>query len=293
MKIADINEFAADVKSLTGRAKATGPKSPEGKLRSALNAVKHGLASKNLLLPGEDVESYESRMDAVFTSLAPTDEAQAQLVALVADDLHKLDRLAKIEHGLLLGRIEELLGLTQASAAAASTANALMTLGTALRRWEAQPLPVERDKDFIHRLSVLSDAMDTVEGLVSDLPAGLITRCSDLLARLHMPIGGRVVPNDIYTELFDAAGKVMAALMNKGDRNEATQGELRKAIAAIALPNEAELKKLARYKRLLEDGLQRRLQAFEQLRKLAVASPATPETTDKAREYRVKLRVVA
>ncbi|MBE2254326.1 MAG: hypothetical protein IAE78_32665 [Myxococcus sp.] len=292
MKIADLNELAADAKRLTDRAKSTGPKSPEGKLRSAMNAVKHGLAAKNLLLPGEDVESYESRLDGVFMALAPADEAQAQLAALIGDDLWKLARLDRIEQGIVLGRIEELLGLTHTSDAAARTTSALVVLGTALRQWEAQPQPTERNADFIRRLTAMSDAVDTVENLVIDLPVELMSRCNELLARLHIPIGGNVVPMDVYTEVFQAAGKVMGVLMNKGDQDEAAQGELRKAIATIALPNEAELKRLARYKKMLEDSLQRRLQTLEQLRKLVVASPATAETTERAREYRVKLRLV-
>lgn len=108
----DIKQLAAKVKTLTTEAGATGPRTEKGKTRSALNAVRHGLAGKHLLLPGEDAAEYERRMDAVFEGLAPADEAQAQLVALVADDLWKLERLGKIEQGASLARIEELLGHT-------------------------------------------------------------------------------------------------------------------------------------------------------------------------------------
>jgi hypothetical protein len=34
--------------------KSTGPKTPEGKAAVRLNAMKHGLLSKDVLLPGED-----------------------------------------------------------------------------------------------------------------------------------------------------------------------------------------------------------------------------------------------
>lgn len=292
MNTANLKDFTAAAKRLADQTKSTGPTTEQGKLKSSLNAVRHGLAAKNLLLPGEDAETYESRMDGVFTSLAPTDEAQAQLAALVADDIWKLDRLAKIEQGLLLGRIEELLGLTEAAESSGRTVSALNALGTALRGWEAQPIPTERDQDFLGRLTAMSEALDVVEGLVAGLPADLMHRSQDLLAQLHYSVGGRVVPTDAYAELFKVAGKVMVALMGRGDRDVTVQQELRKAIATIALPNEADLKKLARYRKLLEEGLQRRLQALEQLRKLAVASPVA-ETTEKAREYRVKLRVVA
>ena len=78
-------------------------------------------------------------------------------------------------------------------------------------------------------------------------------------------------------------------LGNPHDAEEAAQDELRTAISGIALPDEAELKKLARYRRMLEDSLQRRLAALDQLRRLT----AGKADVEKAKEYRVKLRVVA
>jgi hypothetical protein len=37
--------------------KSTGPKTPEGKDAVRLNALKHGLLSQEILLPGEDEEA--------------------------------------------------------------------------------------------------------------------------------------------------------------------------------------------------------------------------------------------
>ena len=39
--------------------KSTGPKTPEGKAVARLNAVKHGLLSQEVLLPGEDESALE------------------------------------------------------------------------------------------------------------------------------------------------------------------------------------------------------------------------------------------
>jgi hypothetical protein len=85
---------------------------------------------------------------------------------------------------------------------------------------------------------------------------------------------------------------MMRALMAVGDQASAANDHLREAVATIAIPDEKELKKLARYRKLLEDGLQRRLAALDQLRKLT-ATAARPEDASRAREYRVRLRVVA
>jgi hypothetical protein len=88
--------------------RATGPRSEAGRARSSLNALRHGLGAVQAVLPGEDAAEYERRMEAVFESLAPANELEAQLVALIGDDLWRLERLGRIEQGVTIARIEEL-----------------------------------------------------------------------------------------------------------------------------------------------------------------------------------------
>lgn len=269
---------------------ATGPRSAEGKLRASINAVKHGLAGKNLLLPGEDPICYERRMDEVFESLAPTDDAQAQVVALIGDDLWKLDRLARIEKGVNLGRIEELLATTQTAAKAAQLANAIVALGTALRMWEC-PFPAADGSEHRRRVVAMSEALAIAEQVQPESEAQLVEQCTERLDELLRAKSRATADGREYDAVFSAAVIVMNSLMNAGSREEAAQEELRRAIAEIALPDEAELKKLARYRRTLEEGIQRRLQVLEQLRKLSATKQASaPGATH---EYRVRLRVVA
>jgi hypothetical protein len=127
----------------TGR-RGTGPTTATGKARSALNAVRHGLAGRGLLLPGEDVREYEERLDGIFASLGPWNDAEAELAALIGDDIHKLNRLAKLEKGISLGRIEELLALTGSGEKAGIITNAIQALGQALVAWSAEPMPTTR-----------------------------------------------------------------------------------------------------------------------------------------------------
>ena len=293
MALADIKDFAAAVTKLTSATKATGPKTEKGKLRSALNATRHGLAGRGLLLPGEDAQVYAEKMDGIFTSMAPQDDAEAELVALFADDVWKLDRLAKIEKGVTLGRIEELLDLTGTAEKAGITSNAITALGTALATWSAAPIPTEKNSEFKRRFDAMVNAVNLVEATVAGIPADLIETCNDQLTRLHGNKGETVVDQTAYVELFETARQVMGLLLDRGHAEEAAQEELRANIAGIALPDEAELKKLARYRAMLELSVQRRLAALDQLRKITAGKVAGEADAEKAMAYRVKLRVVA
>jgi hypothetical protein len=292
MEIAEIEELTADVKKVASQSKATGPRTEKGKLRAALNATKHGLSGIQMLLPGEDPVVYGCRADAVFTALGIDSDAEAQLGALIADDLWKLERLAKIEHGLTLGRIEELLGLTQSAEKAASTTTAIAALGSAITSWELPPIPTERTPDYVCRFRALSDAIDLVSASVPELPREVVEECDHLVAQLLGKRGDTTVPLDAYARLDQAVCMLMAKLLEHGDRIEMDQETMRKAIATIALPNMVELAKLSKYRRMLEDSLQRRLHAFEQLRALAAARQPTDVDREMAKEYRVRLRLV-
>jgi len=293
MALADIRDFAAAAKKLTSASKATGPKTEKGKLRSALNATRHGLAGRGLLLPGEDAQVYAEKMDGIFTCMAPQDDAEAELVALVADDLWKLGRLAKIEQGITLGRIEELLALTGTAEEAGVTSNAITALGRALAAWSEQPVPTEKSTGFKPRFDAMAGALDLVEATVPGFPAGIIDTCNILLAELQGRRGDTEVARATYLGLFDAARELMTVLLDRGLAEEVAQEELRASIAGIALPDKEELAKLAKYRAMLETSLQRRLATLDQVRKLAAGAAIGEAVMDKAKEFRVKLRVVA
>lgn len=293
MALVDIKEFTAAAKKLTAASRATGPRSEVGKARSAINAVKHGLTGRGLLLPGEDAKVYSDKMDGIFTAMAPQNDAEAELVALVADDIWKLGRLARIEQGITLGRIEELLGLTATAERACTTGNAISALGKALAAWSEQPIPTERSTGFKSRFDAMVGALDLVEATVAGIPAGIIDTCNSHLTELHGRRGDTEVPQAAYLRLFDAAREVMTVLLGRGHAEEAAQEELRANIAGIALPSKEELAKLAKYRSMLETSLQRRLAALDQLRKLTAGIATNEAVLGKAKEYRVKLRVVA
>ena len=293
MKISDIRQLGADVKRLTAQSRATGPKSEAGKLRSALNATRHGLAGNNLLLPGEDPVEYEARMDELFSTLAPKDEGEAQLVALVADDIHKLNRLGRIEKGITLGRIEQLLALTGTAEKAGIISNAITTMGNALVTWSAEPVPTSRTPDFDRRYRTMCEAVALVDATINSIPMHLVDACDAALDEVRGKRGEVEIPGATYMQVFETCRMVMATILDMGRDQDVEQDRLRAAISGIALPDAGELGKLGRYRSMLELSLGRRLAALEQLRKLTAGNVVGEKDVERAKEFRVKLRVVA
>jgi hypothetical protein len=293
MTLQEIEQFGAMVTNLTGRRRSTGPRTEEGKLRSAVNAVKHGLSGRNLLLPGEDEAEYASKLDGIFVALAPRNDAEAEIVALVGDDIWKLGRLARVEKAITLGRIEELLNVTSSAHSCRLLTDGISQMARAITAWEMEPVPLQRDDEFTRRVRMLSEAITYVEDRLPEISRDLVETCSQHLNGVRGRKEDPAVYRQAYVEVAHAARVLMATLLTQGDQLEATQQGLRTAIATIALPDENELKKLTRYRRLLEDGLQRRLATLEQLRKLGGAIVRSEEEKATARDYRVRLRVVS
>ncbi len=72
-------------------AKSTGPRTIEGKARSRVNGLKHGLRA--LVVPVEDEATIRTRAVGVFDTIRPQNEYQAWLCGLIALRTVQLDRL--------------------------------------------------------------------------------------------------------------------------------------------------------------------------------------------------------
>src|SRR5437868_8840880 len=73
-------------------SKSAGPKTPAGKQRSKFNALKHGLSAKTLVLPGEDADAFQGRLDAWTHDLAPRNDLEHDLVGRAVQVSWQLDR---------------------------------------------------------------------------------------------------------------------------------------------------------------------------------------------------------
>jgi hypothetical protein len=79
-------------------ARSRGPKTAEGKARSAQNALKHGLrAQKHVVLPEEDGVEFTTLETALIEELAPVGALQAVLAQRIAVAAWRLMRADRIE----------------------------------------------------------------------------------------------------------------------------------------------------------------------------------------------------
>ena len=56
---------------------STGPKTPEGKAAVSHNALRHGLLSRDILLPGEDEATLRELGEHLWTSCSPWEHWRA------------------------------------------------------------------------------------------------------------------------------------------------------------------------------------------------------------------------
>ncbi len=88
---------------------STGPKTAEGKQRSSLNALRHGLTGQIVVMPTEDLAAYQSHLESFTDEYSPSGATEENLVQALADTSWRLNRVAALETNLLT------LGMTHAS----------------------------------------------------------------------------------------------------------------------------------------------------------------------------------
>ena len=86
----------------TPTARKRGPATPEGKARSAMNALKHGLRARSFaLLPEEDPVEWAQHLADLRAGYGPTDEAEEKLVTAMAVAMWKEIRADRQEAEVL------------------------------------------------------------------------------------------------------------------------------------------------------------------------------------------------
>ena len=86
----------AEISRQNGR-RSKGPKSADGKRKSRLNAIKHGLTARLPVLPGEDQAEFRRHVDGFLDALAPRDAVEVALAEQAALATWKIGRAERSE----------------------------------------------------------------------------------------------------------------------------------------------------------------------------------------------------
>ncbi len=85
--------------------KSTGPKTPEGKAAVRHNALRHGLLSQEVLLPGEDEAPLKELGESLRAELQPIGELENLLVDRIVSATWRLRRLGRVEAGIFTSEL--------------------------------------------------------------------------------------------------------------------------------------------------------------------------------------------
>ena len=87
--------------------KSTGPRTAEGKTRSAKNALKHGLLARDTVMPGEDPADFDRQLSALEADIHPANSLEFELVRQIADAQWRMRRLTRLETGFLAAAVDD------------------------------------------------------------------------------------------------------------------------------------------------------------------------------------------
>ena len=80
--------------------KSTGPKSPDGKKRSSLNAMRHGFTGQLLVVPEAESAIYQKHCHEYHAEFTPKGKLETDLVQEIADLRWSIDRIRAHESNL-------------------------------------------------------------------------------------------------------------------------------------------------------------------------------------------------
>ena len=91
-------------------AKSHGPITEQGRKTSSMNALKHGLTARTVVLSNENGDEYDGLLESYIKDLQPTGPVEMDLVIEMANAKWRQRRLCKIESELFERQMDEQTG---------------------------------------------------------------------------------------------------------------------------------------------------------------------------------------
>jgi hypothetical protein len=162
-------------------AMAAGTKSPEGLQRSSMNATRHGLTAKTLVLPNESLDEFNRFRKTYLDKFQPMDEVELDLLEDMVSAQWRLRRIRALETKSMAMQIDfqereltDAFGTSDPDTAAAMAfthmANESKTLHMYLRYETALRRAFGKALDTLLRLRQLTAKPTTSEELPNEAP---------------------------------------------------------------------------------------------------------------------------
>ena len=138
--------------------KSTGPKTQEGKDKVKFNALRHGLYAETIVLPHEDADAYQNRLETWTADLSPRTDMEAYLVKRMVKISWQLDRADAHECAILTERIVEQGGGAEEGVSAGTSVDLLIeNLLLVPREAERLNIPLLRAGGLVNSLEATSE----------------------------------------------------------------------------------------------------------------------------------------
>lgn len=171
--------------------KSTGPRTPVGKTKASANSLKHGILSRNLLIPGEHAADFEALLAQLLAEEQPMGTLEAALVERVAIGLWRQRRTVTAESASLhlqreaLGAeewqvIERLTGvsdrgLIQGTLRLGWSLEEAEGFATVFDTWLALP-DADKPRDLVALGAAFPPLVELLHGVLLAAEAGLVAR---------------------------------------------------------------------------------------------------------------------
>src|SRR5690242_4038461 len=81
--------------------KSTGPRSIDGRARSSMNALRHGITGQVSILTVEDRAAHDKFVQDLIDRLQPEGAIELQFASVIAEDFWRLQRICAVENDML------------------------------------------------------------------------------------------------------------------------------------------------------------------------------------------------
>jgi len=277
---------------------STGPATPEGHAVSKMNALKHGIFSREALLHGLNFNESEDELEALhkrfWDQFNPVGPVEEMLVDQIVTSHWRLRRVLTAESGEITLSVDT--GAQKRDETKSPwdkfkmSDYSLRQLENSLQGWNALELLLGEVRKAVEQDGELTE--NTIKGLVKSfggLPNNVTRRLDELRLKLREnqeglePVALRERNKNQTLDYLDQQLKSIS--LSKASYEERKKGDEESRQAAAALPPVEVLYKIIRYESMLQKQLYRAMSQLERVQRMgqgeAVPPPLTVEVSEK------------